>query len=309
MTRPFVPQPILDAAHERAAARAARDWATADRLLGLIEAAGWRVVDRGTGFRLEPAHPPDLEDGSGLRYGRSDAVPSRLAEPYSCRATVVLVASERPDDLGRALDAMRATAPPETEIVVIVDGPETLEVGEPAIEVVRTSAWLGLAAAWNIGIRRAGGRVVVVMDSGVEPSGDIVSPLVTALGDGGVAVAGAFGLRSADLRRFDACGAGDAAAIGSRLMAFRRADAAILGPLDEAFRIANDLDIWWSLVLRDRGADLPPRRAVVVGDLPLVLHEPGGRSALPEAERTRLARRNHYRVINRFRGRTNLSVP
>ena len=47
-------------------------------------------------------------------------------------------------------------------------------------------------------------------------------------------------------------------------MAFRRADAAARGPLDERFRFYRNLDIWWSLVLRDEGEGEPPRRAVAL---------------------------------------------
>ena len=136
MTRPFVPQPVLDAAHARAAARGARDWPAADRLLGEIEAAGWRVVDSGTDFRLEPLHPPEIEDEAGIRYGRSDAVPSRLAEPASCQATVVVVVTDQPDDLDRALAAVLETVPAGTQVVVVADAPDwavddRLPVGRP----------------------------------------------------------------------------------------------------------------------------------------------------------------------------------
>ena len=93
MTRPEVPPPIEDAARRRAEARADADWATADRLRGEIEAAGWRVIDAAGRYRLELASPPDVEVGGEIRYGRSDAVPSRLDEPATGRATVVLVAS------------------------------------------------------------------------------------------------------------------------------------------------------------------------------------------------------------------------
>ena len=64
MTRTRIPDEVLTAAHERAAARAAKDWATADRLRAEIEAAGWTVVDRGTDFALSPAAPPDIEEGA-----------------------------------------------------------------------------------------------------------------------------------------------------------------------------------------------------------------------------------------------------
>jgi cysteinyl-tRNA synthetase len=58
------PDAVVDLARARAEARAARDFATADRLRAEIEAAGWRIVDRGTDFSLEPAHPPDLTEGA-----------------------------------------------------------------------------------------------------------------------------------------------------------------------------------------------------------------------------------------------------
>ena len=320
MSRPYVPQPVLDAAHARAAARAARDWPAADRLRAEIEAAGWRVVDRGTDFRLEPLHAPDVADEAGVRYGRSEAVPSRLGEPSTCEATVVLVATDQPDDLDRAIGALRRTVPQGTQLVVVVDLPDPAQAARlpdrnpagaegPEIEVVRTSARLGWAAALNIGLRRAAGEVVVVMDTSVEPTGDVVTPLVAALADGEVALAGAFGLRSADLRRFEEVADGDAAAIEGYLLAVRRADAAAAGALDEGFRFYRNLDIWWSLVLRDRGEGVPPRRAAVVAGLPLVRHEHRGWTSVPEAERDRLSKRNFYRFLDRFRDRLDLAVP
>lgn len=331
MSRPYVPQPVLDAAHARAAARAARDWPTADRLRSEIEAAGWRVVDRGTDFRLEPLHPSDVADETGIRYGRSAAVPSRLGEPSTRRATVVVVATDQPDDLDRALGALRSHAPDGTQVVVVADAPDAAQAtrlpepmpsgggdsggGEPGVgievevEVVRTSARLGWAAALNIGLRRAAGEVVIVLDTSIEPTGDVIGPLVAALEDGEVVVAGAFGLRSADLRRFEEVADGDAAAIEGYLLAVRRADAAAAGPIDEAFRFYRNLDIWWSLVLRDRGEGAPPRRAVVVPGLPFVRHEHRGWTSVPEAERDRLSKRNFYRVLDRFRDRIDLAVP
>ena len=75
MARTRIPDDVLTLAHERSAARAARNWAEADRIRGEIEAAGWKVVDRGTDFALEPAHPPTVADGDAVRYGSSEAVP------------------------------------------------------------------------------------------------------------------------------------------------------------------------------------------------------------------------------------------
>jgi hypothetical protein len=312
VARTRIPDAVLTLAHERSAARAARNWAEADRIRGEIEAAGWKVVDRGTDFALEPAHPPTVADGGAVRYGSSDAVPSRLAEPDAGRATVVLVATDWPADLSRALDGLRTNAPADASVVVVADGPSDAQAAElPAdgddLEVVRTSERLGTGAAWNIGLRRATGPVVIVLDTSVEPTGDIVGPLVAALEDPAVAVAGGFGLVSADLRRFDETGPGEATAIEGYAMAFRRVEAAARGPIDERFRFYRNLDIWWSLVLRDAGEGIKPRRALVV-PLQATRHEHRGWTSVADDERARLSKRNFYRIIDRFGPRRDLAT-
>ena len=336
------PEAVEEAASQRADARAARDWPTADRLRGEIEAAGWRVIDAGTAYRLERASPPDVDVGGEIRYGRSDAVPSRLDDPATGVASVVVVASPDRSETERVLEALRATVPDGVDVVLVADGlPNAALVGltivadtggaakqsgsggppfeprvEPPIELVRTSEPLGHAAALNIGIRRARAPIVVVLDPSVVPRGDVVTPLVEALGAPDVAIAGPFGLRSSDLRHFDEPATADAgavtattgvAAIQGYLMAFRRADAVERGPLDEAFRFYRNLDIWWSLVLRDEGEDVAPRRAAVVAGLPLDRGEPRAWVTTPPAVRDRLSKRNFYRILDRFRARPDLA--
>jgi hypothetical protein len=318
------PEAIDQLARRRAAARAARDWAAADVLRGEIEAAGWKVIDAGTDFRLEPASPADVEVGGEIRYGRSDAVPSRLGEPETGLASVVLVASSDPAETGRSLDGITAAAPPDVDIILVADGlPDRALEGlrsadlatrpGPSVELVRTSAVLGQAAALNAGIRRARAGVVIALDPSIVPVGDVVTPLVRALHDASVAIAGPFGLTSANLRAFDEATATggkpvDVAAIQGYLMAFRRADAITRGPLDEGFRYYRNLDIWWSLVLRDEGEDALSRRAVAVPGLALERGEPRAWSGMAPAERDRLSKRNFYRVLDRFRTRTDLAV-
>jgi GT2 family glycosyltransferase len=332
LTRVVPPPEIVEAARRRSAAREARDWATADRLRVEIEVAGWRVVDSGTNFRLEPRHPPEVVDGEVVRYGRSEAVPSRFDQPDEGSATVVIVVEDDPGDVSRAVagirgaasvvvvtNSMGATAESEIEGILTPATTSTSDGGPhvrraPGVELIRTSARLGHAAALNIGIRRSIGPVVILVDPSYEAEGDFVTPLVRALDDPTVAVAGPLGFLSSDLRRFDevlAPGPGpvSAVAIDGALMAFRRADAAARGPLDEQFRVARNLDIWWSLVLRDEGEDRAPRRAVVVPDLPIRRHAERGGSSAGSAERERLAKRSFYRVLDRFGRRLDMAVP
>ena len=98
-----IPPEIWEAAKQRSLARAGEDYEAADALRAEIEAAGWRVVDSGTSFRLEPV-PADVEVGGEIRYGSSEAVPSRLEEARTGLATVVLVASPDPVETLRSLE-------------------------------------------------------------------------------------------------------------------------------------------------------------------------------------------------------------
>lgn len=316
MTQPSAPPEVQEAASRRSEARVARDWATADRLRDEIEAAGWRVVDAGTRYRLELASPPDVEVGGEIRYGRSDAVPSLLDAPAAGLATVVIVATPDAGETLASLDGLRAGAPDGVDVVLVADGLSNAAIaglpgsGSVPVQLLRTSETLGQAAAINIGIRRAQAPVVVVLDPSIRPTGDVVSPLVRALDDPTVAIAGPFGLATQNLRQFEERSTGAVAAVQGYLMAFRRSDAADRGPLDEGFRFYRNLDIWWSLVLRDNGDEAggaTPRRAVVVTGLPLERTEPYAWRTSAPAVRDRLSKRNFYRVLDRFRTRLDLA--
>ena len=167
----------------------------------------------------------------------------------------------------------------------------------------------------NAGLRRAIGAVAILLDPGLEASGDVVTPLVRALDDPGVAVAGPWGSVTADLRHWEDAPPGDVDAIDIAAMAFRRDDFAARGPLDERLRTERHLGTWWSLVLRDEGDGAESRRAVRLDGLPIVAGRPTGPRAddtdaagtdEPEPERARLERRDAYRIADRFAGREDL---
>ena len=300
-----------------------RDWATADALRAEIEALGWSIVDAGTLYTLRRSHADDVTDDEVIRFGASQSVPSRLDEPATATVTVVLLATDWPDDLDRALGSVARAAPAGTQLVIVANAPSPeqaerlpgIENGgsaSQAIEIVWTRDRLGHAAALNAGIRRAAGPVVVLLDTSVEPRADILGPMVAALDDPTVAVAGPFGLLSTDLRRFEepppASQDRDVVAIEGYAQAFRRADYAARGPLDEHFTFYRNLDIWWSLALRDQlpAGDDRPRRAVALGGLAVTRHEHRGWTSLGDDERDRLSKRNFYRVLKRFATRRDL---
>jgi hypothetical protein len=325
LSDPAAPDDIRQLAEARRAARAERRFADADALKADLEAAGWKVTDAGGSYRLEPLHPVDVVEGGRTQYGWSGAVPLRDPDA-AVGASVVVVATDAADDLERQLASLAGSVNDSVQRIVVANGPSpelaatllrwseqwAAERGEANAEVDDLAAstelvWLAsrlpVAAALNAGIRRAAGEVVVVLGPGVEAAGDLVSPLVAALDDAAVAVAGPWGLVSDDQRHFEPAGPGGGAvaAIDLACIAFRRADAMARGPLDERFEGDALLGAWWSLVLRDAGDEGPARRAAVV-DVPAV------RSAPATVEDDPAERRNRYRLIDCFGNRSDLAV-
>lgn len=335
--RPTIPSQILALGHARSAARRSRNYREADRLREAIEAAGYRVVDRGGDFLLLPAHPADVVEEDGrVRYGWSGAVPAAIDEPATTPATLVIVADDRVDALRRTLQGLRTHTPAGTQVIIVAPPDAALDAaltaddllapiaGEPPV-VIHTAKAFRPAAARNAGTRAASGSVVVWLAAGSIVSGDVITPLVAALADDTVAVTGAGGLVASDIRHFAPASAGDVDAIDSTLLAFRREEVGVLGTIDERFFGDEQLDRWWSLALRD-GPDLPEleegeeipedeepyvaRRAVSL-DVPI-----DGSAAIPlaqepahEGEAARRRKRDLYRLIDRFTGRVDLLRP
>ena len=204
MTDPISPAgPPAEISHlvrERTEARARRDWSRADALKAEIEAAGWRLVDRGNRTSVSPAAPPSVEVGGEIRYGSAAAVPSLLGAPVTHAWTVVVLASEEPGRTSRFLAALREHAPADTQVVIVANDPSDAQVAALGSEtpdrapiagivpeLLRTSTRLGYAAAVNIGLRRAAGEFVLLADATAWPTGDALAPLAAALQSYGIA--------------------------------------------------------------------------------------------------------------------------
>ena len=172
------------------------------------------------------------------------------------------------------------------------------------LRTMRLEPPIGFASAVNAGLEAAAGRVVVLFDPGVELTGDAVSPLIEALADPSVVVAGPFGLRGdGSLKEFAESQGPEVDAIEGYCMAFRRADALALEGFDTRFRFYRIADIEFSFRLRDRGG-----RAVALPGLPVEKHEHRLWEATEPDERDRLSKRNFYRFLDRWGKRSDLLV-
>jgi cysteinyl-tRNA synthetase len=296
---------------DRADLRARRVYPAADALRTRVQAAGFVVSDMPSGTRVRPALRPDALVGC---FSTAREVASRLDEPDQRDVSVLLHVYGWPGDVERCVASVLRAADLgayDVEIVVVDSQVERdtrwlddLAARESRVRVLLPDHPLGEAEGRNAALKQALGRVVILMDTSVEATGDFLTPLLAALDAPDVGVAGPWGLRSHNLRQFHEVGAGDVDAMQGYCFAFRRALVREVGLMDEKFRYYRHLDLDYSFRFRDRGY-----RIVALPGLPLVRHEHRGWEALGHDEREKRSKRNFYHFLSRWGTRYDLRVP
>lgn len=262
-----------------------------------LREGGWEVVDNPAGSELQAIKAP----------------PSELPKAPARAVTLLAVVHGWRGDAERWLLSAFTHTKADFEALVVDNSGDPRIAGWLAgraaerLRFVTLDPPLGFGAAVNAGIDAAAGEVVVLFDPGVELKGDAITPLLDALADPSVVVAGPFGLRGqGTLKEFRESAGPEVDAVEGYCMAFRRADALAAGGFDGRFRFYRMADVEFSFRLRD----LPARggRALAVGGLPLERHEHRLWEATEPAERDRLSKRNTYRFLDRWRDREDLLV-
>jgi cysteinyl-tRNA synthetase len=296
-----IPEDVRALAGEREEARRRRDFAAADALRERIHQAGFEVTDTPSGWNLVPAAVKPA--GEPPVYSRSGDVPSVLhTPPIFDGPTLQWVVQGWADDVRRSLSSVTRTASGPFR-AVIVDAAATGALDwYRNHEVIHVAPSVGWAAAQNAGLRRAVSNVVIVVDGSVEFADDGVSRLYQALQDPTVGITGPFGLVTEDLHEFHEGPGPDVDAIEGYVMAFRR-DLVERGlRFDEKFKFYRSADIELSFQIKAMGL-----RATVTPIRVIRREHRMWANTAPE-ERARLSKRNFYRFLDTWRGRTDLLV-
>lgn len=300
-----VPEEIRSLAERREEARRAKDFATADSLRDQIRDAGFDVTDTPGGPDLSSRRPAAL--GPKQRaldlVRRSEEVESLLEQPAAFDATVQWLVEGWVEDVERGMDSFRRYQGHRSVQHVVVDAAGLADITWPEdTDVVNIVPEAGWAAARNAGLRRSAGALVLVADGSIEATGDVLGPLVEALDDSTVGLAGPFGVVTDDLREFHDSDGPDVDAVEGYLMGFRR-DLLLDGVrFDEKFKFYRMADIELSFHVKARGL------RVIVTPVPVTRHQHRMWSNTPAEERDRLSKRNFYRFLDKWRGRTDLLV-
>jgi len=305
-----LPDPVRVLVGEREELRQRKAFAEADKLRERIGAAGFHVRDARAGPAVVPllaAPPLKLE---GVRASRD--VHSMLEQSDAFDFTVVVVGRDDRDSLERTVDAvLRHRGEHKIEVIVVDNGSadetpswlDELARRDARVHPIRSDHNIGIGAARNCGLRAASGKYVVLVDTSVEFTGDVLAALAAVLEDDSTGVAGAFGVRTNDLRDFEDAPPPEVDAVEGYLMAFRRERVRDVGLMDEKFRFYRHLDLDYSFAFRAKGY-----RNRIVPDVPVRRHAHTDWERTPPDERDRLSKRNFYRFLHKYGHREDLLI-
>jgi hypothetical protein len=312
------PAEVVALAEQRAEARAARDFAAADRLRDEIAAAGWVVADTAAGFDLRPRPPYDVLPSLGGLPDHSHVADHR-------RATVSVVVDGWPDDVRTCLDALLEHTPSDVVVQALdlgdVDGAGAAmhEFAGDRLEewhVEAAPAWRGGSVGWGHAraalLRADVAAVHVWCDLSTVLTGDAVTPMLDAIG-ADREVAGA-GWRGADVdvddewRSVRDTAPGDVDVLLGYLFAMRRDVALAAGGPHAKARFYRNADLEFSLALRMAArAAGTAGRLVALGDaLPCRQDRHRGYHDTDPDYRDNESAKTYSRMLQRFRNHPEL---
>jgi glycosyltransferase involved in cell wall biosynthesis len=309
-TKPYrhaIPADILALSHERDMLRRKGQYDRADALKRQIEEAGYAIKDNPHGAHLIIL--PSIEvDGNTYRTARQ--LPSLLDEADTCLFAVNILAHNSFEQIQRCLQSvLRYAGSNDIEIILVDNASQdelsiwaaTMQHVDGRLHVLRVSRTMGEAEARNIGLKQSRGRYILLLDSSVELTGDVFTPLAKALANEEIGITGLHGLRTDDLRHFEEGQGLKVEVVDKLCMAFRRKLLKKVGLFDEGYRFPYYMDIDFNFAVRNSGA-----KVVVTPDLPVTCYPVLQYADLSDAERTRLTKRNFYRFLEKWGDREDL---
>ncbi len=308
------PPEALEQLLRRAHLRDMAEYSAADQIRAALEEVGYVVEDHERGSRIRPkAEWEKLTEDRDVVSAAAE-VPSLLDQEDAYDVTIGIVACNYVDDVRRVVSSALDSSNGRDMEMVVLDNGSTDETGEylddlassdTRVRVIHADHVLGEAAAKNIVLKQSLGRIVILLDTSVEVTGDLIGPVKKMLSDDQVGVAGPFGLRTDNLHHFhDGEGeSGDMDAMQAYCFAFRRKDLLKVGLMRESFRFYRNLDIDYSFHFKEQG-----KRIVADQSLPVVQHEHRVWNELAEAERDELSLKNYRRFLEKWGERADLLV-
>jgi GT2 family glycosyltransferase len=306
-SRPGIPDDILALSHERDELRRRGKYDRADALKRQIEEAGYGIKDNPHGAHLIVLPSVEVD---GVVYRMALQLPSLLDEEDRCEFSINILANTSFEETKRCLESVLRSIENRDIEIILVDNRsldelnawfKELQRDDSRLHLLSASRPLGEAEARNIGLKQSKGTYILLLDSSLEFTGDVFTPLAQVLADSSVGITGFKGLSTEDLHHFEESAALEVEAIEGSCMAFRRTLLKKIGLFDERYRFPYYMDIDFNFAVRNSGA-----QAVITPNLPIRSHPQLHDVHLSDAEQTRLTKRNFYRFLEKWGHRDDL---
>lgn len=290
------PDEIWKLGQERQAARAAKDFALADRLRDEIAVAGWDVIDIAGSFELHKR----------IRYILTETIRSMKPVLDECEIAISMIVSGFQDDAIETVKSIRTFSDAPIVILCLEEvGPleEIVDEKTVVIKVVEDCGW-GQAA--NALLQNVNSEYLVIMDPSTRFTGDAISPVLNELKEGvfaGVGWRGGLINLEDDWRSVDDKGAGEVDVLFSYFLALDRKAALEVGGFNSRAIYYRNADIEFSLRLRHASGHL------LQMDLPLAQDRHHGYHDVDSTFREVQSKKNYDRILERFRGKNAILSP
>jgi len=290
-----IPDSVTALAQARMDARAAKDFALADKYRDELLQAGFEIVDVAGGYELRPKKPYIT-----LAYPR-DIRPIDLEKDV----TVGLIVDGFTEDALETVKTIKANSDCAVAIISIGDAGSLFEQMDKRTYLISVNPGAAWGDCANVFLEKVKSRYVVVMDPSTNFLGDAITPMLEKLESGYAGVGWRGGLVNLedDWRSVDDRGAGEVDVLFSYFFAVHREDALAARGFSNRALYYRNADIEFSLQLRHSQGRL------LQMDLPLEQARHHGYYDTDPEYRDLQSKKNYDRILERFRGKTAILSP
>lgn len=290
------PDEIWKLGEARKRARAARDFAEADRIRDQLLNLGWEIIDIAGQFELRKK----------LRYLEVENISDLKSAFEESDLVVAIIVEEFTEDAVASINSIRKFTESPIFVLCRNEVGALEEVISPTVCVVRVLNDCGWGQAANAILRVVNSKYLAFMDPSTQFEGDVIGPIRELLSTGEFAAVGWRGglISVADeWRSVDDKGAGEVDVLFSYFLAVNRESALEVGGFNVRAFYYRNADIEFSLRLRQAGGRL------LQVDLPLSQGRHHGYHDVDPEYREVQSKKNYDRILERFRGKNAILSP
>jgi hypothetical protein len=296
---------IFTLGRARADARARKDFAAADLIRAQILALGWDITDKPDGFELLP---------KPLFPMVSKLAELKPVEPNSANVSVAMVVDSFCEDAARAIASIKKYSQLNIPIIILVTGtPDTtslLNAIDGRTHIFQVSPAGGWGECANTLLRIAPTSTLIIMDPSTEFVGDAITPVMEKFSQADSqqewsAIGWKGGLVDIEdqWRTVKDRGPGEVDVLFGYFMAMNRESAIEAGGFSNRATYYRNADMEFSLRLRE------VKGRLLQLDLPLIQTRHHGYYDIDPEYRDLQSKKNYDRILERFRGKTEILSP